>query len=131
MARRSGGRGVIRMALLFAVFLGSLSLVVWRQSRALDLLRSIDSMRRERAVEEARRADLVRTVDALESRSRIVRLAAERFGMRVPAGDEIVLLPLSGRAAPFARRLASTAGRAAAPSSPPGAVARTTRGGGQ
>ncbi|MEJ2186131.1 MAG: hypothetical protein P8Z36_09360, partial [Gemmatimonadota bacterium] len=100
MARRTGGRGVIRLALLFAAFLGSLSLVVWRQSQALDLLRSIDSLRRERAVEEAKRTELVRKVDVLESRSRIVRLAAERFGMRVPAGDEIVLLPLTAKAVP-------------------------------
>lgn len=129
MARRSGGRGVIRLALLFAAFLASLSLVVWRQSQALELLRSIDGLRRERAVEEARRTELVRKVDALESRSRIVGLAAERFGMRVPAGDEIVLLPLSaGKMPSSARRLASAA-RAAPVSGPPGGARARTGGG--
>ncbi len=91
--RRGGARGVIRMALLFAAFLASLSLVVWRQSRALDVLRELDRVRRERAVVEARRASVVRELDVLEGRGRITRLVAER-GMRVPRGDEIVLLPL-------------------------------------
>lgn len=84
------------MALLFAAFLASLSLVVWRQSRALEVLRSIDATRRERAVVEARRTGLVRRLDGLESRARIARVAEERFGMRVPHGDEIMLLPLDG-----------------------------------
>lgn len=132
MGRRSGGRGVIRLALLFAAFLASLSLVVWRQSQALDMLRSIDTLRRERAVEEARRTELVRQVDALESRSRIVQLAGERFGMRVPAGDEIVLLPLEGRLAPFSsRRLAWAAGGRSAASDPPGGVKASKQRGGQ
>ena len=91
--RRGGARGVIRMALLFAGFLASLSLVVWRQSQALDVLGELDRVRRERAVVEARRASLVRELDVLEGRGRITRLAAE-WGMRVPRGDEIILLPL-------------------------------------
>lgn len=95
-ARRGGQRGVIRMALLFAAFLASLSLVVWRQSRALEVLRATDEVRRERAVVEARRTALVRELDELESRGRITRLAEQEFGMRVPRGDEIVLLPLDG-----------------------------------
>ncbi|MEJ2677986.1 MAG: hypothetical protein P8174_02800 [Gemmatimonadota bacterium] len=123
---------MIRLALLFAAFLASLSLVVWRQSQALDLLRSIDTLRRERAVEEAKRTDLVRQVDALESRSRIVQLAGEWFGMRVPAGDEIVLLPLEGRVAPFSsRHLASAAGGRGAASDPPGGAKASKRRGGQ
>lgn len=129
MAARRSGRGVIRLALLFAAFLASLSLVVWRQSQALQLLRSIDGLRRERAVEEARRTELVRKVDALESRTRIVSLAAERFGMRVPAGDEIVLLPLSAAKLPSpARRIASSA-REAPESGPPGGAGERTGGG--
>lgn len=94
--RRGGQRGVIRVALLFAAFLASLSLVVWRQSRALEMLRAIDEVRRERAVVEAQRTALVRELDVLESRGRITRLAEQEFGMRVPHGDEIVLLPLDG-----------------------------------
>jgi len=106
---------------------------VWRQSQALDLLRSIDTVRRERAVEEARRTELVRRVDVLSSRSRIVQLASDRFGMHVPSGDEIVLLPLSGAEAAPARasHLASAAEAEAGVSGPPGRAGARGPGGGQ
>ncbi len=86
---------VIRMALLFALVLGSLTLVVWRQSHALAVQRELESVRRERVVEEARRSTLVRRVELMESRTRVSAAARERFGMRLPSGDEIVILPLS------------------------------------
>jgi cell division protein FtsL len=88
------GIPVIRTALLFAALLGSLTLVVWRQSQALTVLRELDRVRSDRVVEEARRAALLRRVEHLESRSRVSELARTRFGMRLPTGDEIVILPL-------------------------------------
>lgn len=88
------GTTVIRAALLFGALLCSLTLVVWRQSHALEALRELDRVRRERVVEEARRAALTRRVEQLESRARVSGLARERFGMRLPSGDEIVILPL-------------------------------------
>ncbi|MFP4624624.1 MAG: hypothetical protein ACLFRX_10630 [Gemmatimonadota bacterium] len=88
------GTPVIRTALLFALLLGSLTLVVWRQSRALAVLRELDVVRSERVLEEGRRAALRRHVEALESRARVSRVAREQFGMRLPSGDEIVILPL-------------------------------------
>jgi cell division protein FtsL len=89
------GTSVIRAALLFGALLCSLTLVVWRQSRALESLRELDRVRRERVVEEARRAALNRRVEHLESRARVSGLAREQFGMRLPTGDEIIILPLS------------------------------------
>lgn len=89
------GTPVIRTALLVAVLLASLTAVVWRQSRALEVLRLTEDARRERVVEEARRSALLRRVDQLESRARISALAHDRFGMRLPEGDEIVILPLA------------------------------------
>ncbi len=86
---------VIRTALLFALLLSSLTLVVWRQSQALAVQRELESVRRERVVEEARRAALARRVELLESRTRVSAAARDRFGMRLPSGDEIVILPLS------------------------------------
>lgn len=88
------GTPVIRTALLFAVLLASLTLVVWRQSRALEVLRAMDEARRERVVEEARRSALARRVEQLESRARVSEVVRDRFGMRLPSGDEIVILPL-------------------------------------
>ena len=84
----------VRLALLFAALLSSLTLVVWRQSEALEALRRLDVVKAERVVEEARRASLARRVDQLESRARVSEEARQRFGMRLPAGNEIVILPL-------------------------------------
>lgn len=85
----------VRMALVLALLLGSLTLVVWRQSHALAVLRELESVRRERVVEEARRSALGRRVEELESRTRVSAAARTRFGMRLPSGNEIVILPLA------------------------------------
>lgn len=88
------GTPVIRTAFLFAVLLASLTLVVWRQSHALEVLRALEATRRERVVAEAQRTALLRRIEQLESRSRVSEAAHDRFGMRLPEGDEIVILPL-------------------------------------
>jgi hypothetical protein len=87
--------GLLRVVLAFAALLGSLSLVVWRQSRALEVLRELDALRTERAIAEATRSELTRAIEYLESRARVVRDAA-RLGLRVPSSEsgEIVILPL-------------------------------------
>ncbi len=87
-----GARGTIRLALAFALLLASLTLVVWRQSRAMDELRRLDLLRSERAVLESQRAALLSRIQVLESRSRIVGLAGDWLGMRVPTAEEIVIL---------------------------------------
>ena len=104
------GTPVIRTAMLFAVLLASLTLVVWRQSRALEVLRELDQTRRERVVEEARRSALSRRVEQLESRSRVSEVVRDRFGMRLPEGDEIVILPLREPASGLARGGAAEGG---------------------
>lgn len=80
------------MALAFAALLGALGLVIWRQSQAMDVLRVLDGVRRERAVVEARWAELVHRVEYLESRDRVVAEARDELGMHVPSGSEIVIL---------------------------------------
>jgi cell division protein FtsL len=88
-----GSRGTIRVAVAFATLLASLTLVVWRQGRALDALRELDATRSARAVAEAERAELTNRIQQLESRTRIVAIATGRLGMRIPvAGEEIVIL---------------------------------------
>lgn len=86
------GTGAIRMGIACALLFGSLSLVVWRQSRALEELRSLDAARAERSLLQAERSELQRSIQRLESRTRIVAVAGERFGLRNPGGDEIVFL---------------------------------------
>ena len=88
------GSGVIRIALAFAALLVSFSLVVWRQSRALEVLRELHASRTERAIAESERAELMRRIVLLESRGHVVSAAA-RIGLRVPAAHEIVILPLT------------------------------------
>jgi cell division protein FtsL len=86
--------GTIRLALCFAALLGALTMVIWRQSQALETLRALDNLRDSRALAEAERSDLARKIEELESRAHVVAGARERLGMRVPAAAEIVILPL-------------------------------------
>ncbi len=88
--------GTSTVALAAAALLASLSLVAWRQARAMEALEDVDILRREVSLGEAERADLLRRVHVLESRGRVVRDAWERLGMRVPTGNEVVLLPGEG-----------------------------------
>ncbi|MGH7475395.1 MAG: cell division protein FtsL [Longimicrobiales bacterium] len=105
-------RGSLRVALVFAALLAALSGVVWRQSRALETLRSLDALRQERALVEAEKTELVRRIQLLESRARVVRAARQRLGLHVPSSDEIVILPLTSDAAltPIASGIAAGAG---------------------
>jgi cell division protein FtsL len=98
--------GTIRLALAFATLLVALTLVIWRQSRALEVLRSVDQMRSERVIAEAERSELTRRIQRLESRGRVVADARDRLSMHVPSANEIVILPLHS---PGARPATATA----------------------
>lgn len=80
-------------ALAVALLLASLSLVTWRQARTLEALADLDSLQRRISLVEADRAGLQRRIQLLEARSRVVRDARDRLGMRTPSAEEIVLLP--------------------------------------
>jgi cell division protein FtsL len=84
--------GAIRVALAFAALLASLSLVVWRQSRAHEVLRELDALRSARAVVEAERSAHMTRIQTLESRARVKDVAERRWDMRVPASGELVTL---------------------------------------
>ena len=100
-------QGTLRIALACATLLGSMSLVVWRQGRALETLRALDEARRTHALLESSRASLLREIEELESRSRIVTVAGERLGLHVPSGAEIVILQLPEAAGDVGARPAS------------------------
>ena len=76
------------------LLLASLSLVTWRQSRALEVMTRLDSIRRERSLGEARRAALEEEIVELESRGRVTREARIRLDMHNAHGDELVYLPV-------------------------------------
>ncbi|HEX2092465.1 MAG TPA: hypothetical protein VHG28_08685 [Longimicrobiaceae bacterium] len=88
------GRGILRLAAPLLLLLGSLSLVVWRQAQGVTLHREIRDLEGERAITEAERLELATRIQALQSRARVVRVARERLGMRLPADSEVVLVPL-------------------------------------
>jgi cell division protein FtsB len=85
------GSGAIRMGIACALLFASLSLVVWRQSRALEEQRALDALAHERVLLQAERSQLQREIQGLESRTRVVTAAA-RYGLRGPTGAEIVFL---------------------------------------
>lgn len=87
------GRPLV-LAFAVAVLLASLSLVAWRQGRALEVLAGLDRIRSERTLAEAEKAELERRIEYLESRGRVVPEARERLGMHTPESSEIVILPV-------------------------------------
>lgn len=99
--------GTIRLALCFAALLAALTLVIWRQSNALETLRELDKLRDSRALAEAERSDLLRKIEQHESRNHVVTSARDRLGMRVPLADEIVILPLQREPNPSSRAIAA------------------------
>jgi len=85
--------GTLRVALAIAALLMSLSLVIWRQSRAFALLGELDEMRSRRAATESEKSRLMSQIQALESRSRITAVAGALWRMRVPEShEEFVIL---------------------------------------
>lgn len=95
--RRPGWMGSVGWILLL---LGSLLLVTWRQTRGLRLEEELRATDARRAMAEAERVELVRRIEQLRSRARIVRVARERLGMHLPTDREIVFLPMPAGAAP-------------------------------
>ncbi len=77
------------------VMLGSLVTVTWRQTQGLALERELRELEAERAVLETETVGLGRRVEELRSRSRVLRVARDRLGMRLPEEHEIVFLPVA------------------------------------
>lgn len=86
MSRRSASP---RIALAIAVFLGSLTLVAWRQGQAYTLMSEVDSLDAALALERAEQAELRQRIQRFRSRAWVTEQAAERLGMHLPEGDEV------------------------------------------
>lgn len=89
---------VVRAGLVIVVFLTSLGVVTWRQSRTFEALALLDESRRQASVAAAERIELERRIQVLESRGRVVPVARERLDMHTPDGTELVIL--AGEAMP-------------------------------
>jgi cell division protein FtsL len=89
-ARR--GIGVAAVAGWLVLLLAALSLVTWRQSRGIEMEAALRALESERAIAEAERVTLTAQIEELRSRARVVRVATERLGMKLPADSDIVFL---------------------------------------
>lgn len=85
--------GTSRVALAVAALLASLSLVAWRQGQALETLAELDEVRRDRSLASVEAEELRARIQYLESRSRMVPVARERLGMKMPDAAQIIYLP--------------------------------------
>jgi len=92
--RPSRRPGWVRAVGWLLLLLASLLFVTWRQTRGLAMQRELRDLENERAVAETERVELVRRIEELRSRARIVRIARERLNMHLPEEDEIVFLPV-------------------------------------
>lgn len=88
--RRRTGPRLFRAVLLLSA---ALAVVTWRQTRGLELEREVSSLSSEWAIAETERVELVRRIEELRSRARVVRVARDRLGMHVARDSEIVFLP--------------------------------------
>ena len=94
----SAAASMVRAGVVAVTLLGALGLVTWRQSRALEALAELDRVRQRISLARAERVELVRTIQVLESRARVVPEARERLGMHTPDATELVIL--AGEVAP-------------------------------
>ena len=95
MRRRGPGRSwatPLLLALGLSVLLSALSLVTWRQSRAFESLAELDGVERSLSLAESERAELLRRIQGLDSRTRISSGAQEQLGMHRPEASGMVLL---------------------------------------
>jgi cell division protein FtsL len=93
-ARAERRRARLRVLAWSATVLGALAVVVARQTAGYEAERQLTELRQTLSVAEAERLDLQNRVQALQTRARVTRLAAQRMGMHVARDDEVVLLPL-------------------------------------
>ena len=88
--RRLAGSSLVALAV--AAFLASLSLVTWRQARALQVLEWNDQLQREQSLARAEGEELRRRIHVLESRGRVVREAEGRLGMQISSSTVLLQL---------------------------------------
>lgn len=89
--------GTSLVALAVAAFLASLSLVSWRQVKALEALERVDSLRQEQALGVAVREELEGRILHLESWGRVALDAEQRLGMKKASAGDMVHLSVEER----------------------------------
>lgn len=94
------GRSVVALVLVAFVLLTSL--VIWRRSVGISAASELRELGQMRLQLEGDRARLARDIRAASGRERLVPIAEQRLGMRVPSDGQMIILDrrADGAAAP-------------------------------
>lgn len=84
-----GMTGPVRVAVAGAALLGALSLVAWRQGRALDHLEALEQVQDAIAIELAEQTELAQRIGDLEGFEHVSGEAGRRLGLRQPSETEM------------------------------------------
>lgn len=91
--RAEAGRRYLRQAMsLMAVVVLVALFLVWARIQVIQLGYEVSRMRKEVKDLSQRRDLLEADVASLKTPERLAKVATERFGMRLPMGDEVVVL---------------------------------------
>ena len=93
-------RGRSMVALVLAAFVLLTSLVIWRRSFGIATARELQELGQARLQLEGDRARLARDIRAASSREKLMPVAEQRLGMRVPADGQLIILRRSAGADP-------------------------------
>jgi cell division protein FtsL len=88
--------GRLRIVIAGLALFSALALVAWRQGRALEAHEALEETRKGRVLAEARRLELERRIEFLESRAHVAPAAKARLGMRTPEAGEMVFIAGTG-----------------------------------
>lgn len=95
--------GVVAVAGWLGLLLAALSVVTWRQSRGVEMEAALRAVESQRALAEAERVTHTARIEELRSRARVVSVARERLGMKVPDDGDIVFLQVQAPVGEVAR----------------------------
>lgn len=88
------------VALILTGFVLLTSLVIWRRSFGISTARELQELGQTRLQLEGDRARLARDIRAASSREKLMPIAEQRLGMRVPSDGQLIILQRSARAVP-------------------------------
>ena len=97
MARKVGGSGRLRFALVLLGFVAIASVVVLRRTAGIRAARELQAMDTRRSSLVAERRRLESDIQLASSRARLQPIAESRLRMRLPGEDQVVYLSRGAR----------------------------------
>ena len=99
MARKVGGSGRLRFALVLLGFVAIASVVVLRRTAGIRAARELQAMETRRSSLVAERRRLESDIRLASTRARLLPIAESRLRMRVPTEDQVVYLSRGSKGA--------------------------------